>query len=253
MGGDNILELNELKNKFYNIKNQGWVKSKMNNSGSIGLTFEKLIGIENNELELPDFGQIEIKTKTAHNNCFTSLFCCTPTGPHYHEVERLKDVYGYPDAILKKFNVLNNSINSKSFTKIGNKYFFKLIVNRYKKKIFLCIFNINKKLLEDFVYWDFDVLEEKLYRKLKNLAYVKAYKKKIKNDIYFKYYSMKIYRLKNFETFINLLENGNINIVFKIGIFRDSKKSGKIHDHGTAFVIHEKDILKLYDFIKLYN
>lgn len=246
-------EFQQLKNKFYEIKKKGWIRSEITNSGSIGLTFEKLIGIENNELELPDFGEIEIKTKTAFNDCFTSLFCCTPTGPHYHEVERLKNTYGYPDSILKKYNVLNTSFNSTKVTKVGNQYLFKIKVDKIKKKIFLAIYDINLNLLENYVYWDFDILEEKLYRKLKYLAYVKAFKKKIDNIKYFKYYSMKIYKLKGFETFINLLENGTINVVFKIGIFRNNKNLGKIHDHGTAFTIEEKNIAKLYDHIKTYN
>lgn len=101
----------ELKEKFYNVKKMGWIKSDTNNTSGIGNTFERLIGIENNELEIPDFKTIEIKTKTQYSDAYTLLFSCTPTGPHYHEVERLKDLYGYPDSILKNYNVLNTSIS----------------------------------------------------------------------------------------------------------------------------------------------
>ena len=105
--------ITELSNKFYKIKNSGWIKSFRNDSGAIGHTFEKLIGINCNELEIPNFNQIEIKTKTKYSDSYTTLFCCTPTGPHYHEVERLKNKYGYPDSKLKNYNVLNTSICSK--------------------------------------------------------------------------------------------------------------------------------------------
>ena len=108
-------------------------------------------------------------------------------------------------------------------------------------------------LIEDEVYWDFDILKEKLYRKLKYLAYVKALKKKIYDQKYFKYYEMKIYKLKDFKTFINLLDIGIIRISIKIGIYRDDKRKGNIHDHGTSFCIQEENLEKLYDLIDIYK
>ena len=246
-------QINELKEKFYKIKNEGWIKSCRNDYGGIGCTFEKLIGINSNELEIPDFKQIEIKTKTKYSNSYTTLFNCTPTGPHYHEIERLKDKYGYPDSNLKQYNVLNTSIYSKYKNKVGLNFFFELKVDKEKCKIFLIIYNKYGDIIEDNVYWDFDILKEKLYRKLQYLAYIKALKKKINYEKYFKYYEMKIYKLKNFETFIKLLDEGIIRISIKIGVFRDEKKLGKIHDHGTSFGIQEENLDKLYDLIEIYK
>ena len=64
---------------------------------------------------------------------------------------------------------------------------------------------------------------------------------------------MKIYKLKDFNTFINLLDSGIIRISIKIGIFREGNKLGKIHDHGTSFCIQEENLNKLYDLIKIYK
>ena len=169
-----IESIKYLKKLFYEIKNKGWIESETNNLGSIGHTFEKLLGIQTNELEFPDFDGIEIKTKNKYSSSYTTLFCCTPTGPHFHEVERLKDLYGYPDSKLKECNVLNTSVYSKYKNKVGLNYYFELKVDKEKQKIFLLIFNDKKELIENIVYWDFDVLEEKLYRKLKYLAYIKG-------------------------------------------------------------------------------
>ena len=52
-----------LINKFNNIKNMGWVSSIKKGSAGIGLTFEHLIGVNENEFEIPDFNGIELKTK----------------------------------------------------------------------------------------------------------------------------------------------------------------------------------------------
>ena len=64
---------------------------------------------------------------------------------------------------------------------------------------------------------------------------------------------MKIYKLKDFETFINLIEKGIIRISLKIGVFRTGKRVGKIHDHGTSFCIEENNLDKLYDLIETYK
>lgn len=246
-------EIKDLKELFYVIKNKGWIESSSNNLGSIGHTFEKLIGIQSNEFEWPDFQGIEIKTKNKYSSSHTTLFCCTPTGPHFHEVDRLKNLYGYPDLKLKKYKVLNTSVYANFKSKVGIRYYFELKVDKEKQKIFLLIFNHKKELIEDVVFWDFDILEEKLYRKLKYLAFIKADKLYKQNKKYFKYYLMKIYKLKDFETFINLIEKGIVRISLKIGIFRTGKKAGQIHDHGTSFCIQEDNLEKLYDLIEVYK
>ena len=57
-----------LNNKFNSIKNMGWIQSIKKGSSGIGLTFEHLIGINENEFEIPDFNGIELKTKRSKSN-----------------------------------------------------------------------------------------------------------------------------------------------------------------------------------------
>lgn len=242
-------DFNDLKKKFYEIKKRGWIKSDRSDYGGIGITFENLVGIPNNELEIPDFGLIEIKTKTTDCDSYTTLFNRVPTGPHYHEVERLKDLYGYSDSVLKNAKVLNTAIYCNKLTKVESKFYFCLNIDRMNQKIFLNIFNCKKNLIEKEVFWDFDILKEKLYRKLKYLAIIKAKKKLVNGEKFFKYYKMDVYKLKNFDTFIYLIEKGIIRVSLKIGVFRNGNKIGKIHDRGTAFGIKEQNLKYLYSII----
>lgn len=249
-----LKEINDLNTKFISIKNKEWIESDKNNifiKGNAGITFEKLIGLTPNQFEIPDYNGIEIKTKYSNYNNYIGLFNSTPDGPHYHEVERLKNKYGYPDSQYKHFKVLNCTIYVNKTEKIGLKYFFKLRIDKKYEKLFLLIYDIKGNLLEDRVYWDFDTLKEKLYRKMKYLAFIKADKKIINNNIYFKYNKLTFYKLKNFETFIKLIESGHIRISFKIGIYKSKEKLGKIYDHGTSFSIKEKDLPKLYQIIEI--
>lgn len=240
-------EIKALQEQFMKIRNKGWIKSIRSGSTGIGATLEHLLGIEENGLEIPDFGEVEIKTKRNYSKSYTTLFNCTPEGPHYHEIERLKDKYGYPDNDLKQYKVLNNSVFANDKTKVGSNYYFKLNVDRGQKKIFLNIIDIYGNVVENNVYWTFDTLMEKLHRKVKNIAFVDAIRKYIGNDEYFKYYKLTLYFLKDFNIFINLIEQGVIRITFKISIFKSGKRIGQIHDHGTGFDIKQNDLLKLYN------
>lgn len=243
-------QINKLKRKFINIKDKGWIKSIRSGNTGIGMTFEYLLGIEENNLEISDYNGIEIKTKRNYSNSYTTLFNYTPEGKHYHEIERLKNIYGYPDKDNKNYKILNNSIYSNIRTWIGTKYQFKLNVDKVNQKIYLCIFDSEGTLIEKNVYWDFDIIKEKLYRKVKTIAFISALRKFINKEEYFKYYKMTIYSFKDFDTFINLIEKGIIRITFKIGVFKTGKRTGQIHDHGTGFDIKEKDMHLLYD---IYN
>ena len=242
----------KLKEEFIKIKKMGWIKSVNRGSNGVGFTLESLFGISKNELEIPDYNGIELKARRYSSTSYIILFSCKPEGKYYHEVERIKDEYGYPHSIFNEYKVLNNSVYANKKNKIGNNYYFKLDVSRIEERIYLLIYDINNKLLERTVYWDFDVLKEKLYRKLKWLALIKAYSKKscIEQCEYFKYEEMKIYCLKNFSTFIHLLEKGIIRVNFKLNIKTKGDKIGQIHDHGTSFDIKECDLVKLFDILK---
>lgn len=244
-----IEKVEQLKKEFLKIKNKGWIKGKGFGYNSIGVTFEQLLGLQQNELEIGDYEGIEIKTKRYNSRSYITLFSYTPEGKYYHEVERIKDTYGYPHKKYFKYKVLNNSVYGDKKNKIGLNFYFKLCVDRENNKIYLEIYDKNKNLIEKNVYWDFDIIKQKLYIKLKVLALIKSYNKVINDKEYFKYNEIKIYELKSFDVFINLIEKGFVRINFKLNINTSENKFGKIHDHGTSFDILEEDLEKLYNRI----
>lgn len=99
-------------------------------------------------------------------------------------------------------------------------------------------------------YWDFESLKRVLERKLKYLAIAKAFVKTVNEKRYYKYSMLNIYELKSFENFLTALEKGKIIVTFAIDYFKDEKRYGQIHDHGTAFTILESDLK--YVFKKIY-
>lgn len=240
----------DLNNEFQKIKEMGWIESKRNGATGIGYTFECLLNKKEENFNIPDYKGIEIKTKYIYSRGKVHLFCAAPDGDYLFENKRLVEKYGYPDKNCASNHVFNCTINAKDYIQIGTQFLFKLDVNRKEEKIRLLVANKEYKIIDKEISWSFDLLRRRLNRKLQYLSIVNAYKKTINKKEYFHYYKIDFYHLKNFNTFINLLEDGIVKISFCIGIYKNGTKKGKIHDHGTSFEIQESDIKELYNFIK---
>ena len=240
----------ELKKKFLEIKKLGYVKTIRNGSTGIGATFEYLIGKVEDKLEIPDYKGIEIKTRRAYSRSSISLFNATPKNDEFMNLEKLRDKYGYPDKKDKNLKRFAVKISAVSKEKVGLFYRVKLVVDRNIRKIFLCVYDLNDVCIDNSYYWDFSILEEKIMRKLSILALVKAWPNKINEIEYFKYYKMNFYILKQFENFICAIEEGKINVSFKIGNFYEKYRYGEIHAHGVSFVIKEENLDAIYDIYR---
>ncbi len=241
--------IQKLKTEFERIYKLGWIKCNSKGTGSAGNTFELLLKKPIENFEIPDFEDIEIKTKKIFCGDYITLFSATPDGKYLFEIKRLRNTYGYPHKKEKNIKVLNISVFAKKITTLGSRFLFSLKVEKEQQKIFLCVLNRNNEIIDMNTFWTFELLEEKLYRKLKTLAIVDVLQKKVNGQSFYKYDNITFYKLKNFDEFINLIENGVIRITFKIGTFCSGKRYGEIHDHGTSFDIKEKDLEKLYNLI----
>ncbi len=239
-----------LQKRFLEIKKMEYVKTVRNGPTGIGTTFEYLLGKSQESFEIPDFYGIEIKTKRSYSKSYITLFNAVPTGSHFHETKRLRDSYGYPSKKDKLLKELHTDVYSKRMVKVGLWYYFQLEINYEQKKIILLIYNYQKKLIDNSTYWDFDILKEKLERKLQVLAVVKAWPNRINHTEYFKYYKMNIYILRDYNHFIKAIENGFIKISLKIGSYDKLEKYGKIKEHGVGFSIREEDLLKIFDIYR---
>ena len=233
-------DLLSLKNEFTRIKNMGYVESTRNGPTGIGKTFEDLIGKEEDRECLPDYKGIEIKTKLSYTKAFINLFNYSPKGKTTCEIKRLVTKYGYYGQRL------NTILRTTMPTLVRNRYLFKLVIDYQNKRIYLEIYNKYLDFLEKEAYWTFQDIENKLYTKLQYLALVKAFIKRSKKVNYYKYYSISFFKLKTFNDFLKLIEDGTIAIFIRISTFEN-----QIKDYGTSFSIKEENLYKLFDKINI--
>ena len=244
-------DIKELYKKFCAIKEQGWIKSERKGYTGVGYTFEKLIQKEEENFPIPDFKSIEIKTHRKYSKRNIHLFNATPDGDYLFPIKRILETLGYPDKNDKKIKIFNMSFTAKEFTNIGYYKKGKIVVDEENEKIKFIVYDYEGKDLNMNVSWSYKLLKERLDLKLKYLALINADSKIKNNNEYFNYNEINFYKLKDFNSFIELIKTGNIVVNFKIGVFKDGKRKGQIHDRGTDFSISTTDFEKLYKKIPL--
>ena len=128
-------DFKEFRDIFVKIRKKGWVKSLREGDTGIGYTFEKLIGKQEENLPIADFGSIEIKTTRTNSRKRIHLFSAVPDGDFLFPIKRIIRTIGYPDKQNPQFKVFQMGFNGKDFSSIG--YYKKGIikVNYEKKKI----------------------------------------------------------------------------------------------------------------------
>ena len=70
----NTMTLADFVQRFNELKRRGWVRSLRSGPTGIGKTLEELLGIEENNIAVPDLGSIEPKAHRIHPNSMITLF-----------------------------------------------------------------------------------------------------------------------------------------------------------------------------------
>jgi hypothetical protein len=242
---------------FIEIEKRGWIKNtRTGNSGSVGNILEDLLGIEENNLPIPNAAEWELKAQRKNTTSLTTLFHCEPSPRAIKFVPQvLLQNYGWThqDAGTKY------SEHEKSFrqTISGNTRSdrgFCVKINRSEKKVLISfdastVSEAHQNWLHDVKikiglgelspqpYWGFDDLEHKAGTKLLNCFYVQADVKRENEDEFFHFNKVIMLQTFSFANFLNEIEAGNILVDF-------DARTG--HNHGTKFRLRQNCLPKLY-------
>ena len=243
------------------IREKGWIpNARSGNVGGIGNTLEDLLGIEENNLPIPNASEWELKCQRKETTSLTTLFHMEPSPralkfvpqillPKYGWVHQLAGDR-YPDNEMS----FRQTIHGLSRSDRG----FKVVVDKDEKKILISfdagtVDNRHSEWLKSVKdrigldelnpqpYWGFNDLFHKAGTKLLNCFYVQAETKKIDGKTHFFYSDIMILQGLSLENFLESIENGQILVDF-------DARTG--HNHGTKFRLRQNALPALYSQVQ---
>jgi len=257
----------ELINAMRDIFDQGWYKSvkktlDTRNDGAVGNTLETLLGIEENNLPIPNAREWELKGQRSHSSSLVTLKHIEPSPTAAKIVPNiLLPLYGWKHKQAgKKYPNTEMSFRSTTSASCPTNRGFRILVDRANKKVRF-LFNssqvdtsnqdiatwlesVKKRVglgpINPEPYWGFDDLKYAIGSKMMNCFYVVADTKVEGGYEYFKYIRLLILSGFSFEKFIKCVEDGSILIDF-------DARTG--HNHGTKFRLKQGRWIDLYSSV----
>jgi len=210
--------LAKIKKELKALKEFGWIKSNRKHNTGIGKTLEDYLKIKENNIALPDFGVMELKSQRAGTASMMTLFTKKPEGITNAEILKR---FGYPDPEFPNHLILHQTITNGK--KNGRGFHCKVDFKQGKLLILK-----NRTVLG---YYELEFLRQKADEKIGNgLILVFANCKKEKGHEYF--YFTEAWLLKDIDP-KQFLALSKYDI--RLGVYRSGKNAGKPHDHGSAF------------------
>jgi hypothetical protein len=215
------------------------------------------LGIEENNLPIPNASEWELKTQRLNTSSLTTLFHIEPSPraikfvPH---VLLLNYGWRHKEAGKKhpenemsfRQTIHGNSPSDRGFMVVVNRENRKVLISFDRTKVadshkdwLQCVKSrIGLCELNPQPYWGFDDLANKAGTKLLNCFYVQAEVKKERETEYYKYSKVMMLQKFNFNAFLKELEKGNILVDF-------DARTG--HNHGTKFRLRQNRLPYLYE------
>lgn len=248
----------ELINRLKEISAMGWVlNARRGNAGGIGNTLEDLLGIQENNLPVPNAAEWELKTQRINTTSLTTLFHFEPSPRAIRFVPQvLLPMYGwahqesnkkYPKGEMSfRQTIHGQSRSDRGFMVVINRNARKILISfdaesvdiRHKKWLGLVKKRVGLEELNPQPYWGFDDLEHKAGTKLLNTFYVQAEVKMERKKEYYHYTRITMLQKFGFEGFLRALEEGKVLVDF-------DARTG--HNHGTKFRMRQDCLPMLYE------
>ena len=239
------------------IRERGWVENvRQNNTGGVGNTLEYLLGIQENNLPIPNAAEWELKAHRKNTPSLITLFHMEPSPTACKFVSKiLLPNYGWAHKQAgQRYGAdemsFRQTIRANQFSDRG----FSVRIDRTERK-FAVVFDARKiddrhhewrqsvteragtSGLNPYPYWGFGDLFCKVGTKLHNCFYLEADVKKKNGKEYFHYTEIMMLSDLSPEKFVQAVEDGHVYVDF-------DARTG--HNHGTKFRIKSSAIPSLY-------
>jgi hypothetical protein len=258
----------ELIEAIRKISKRGWISSvkttiDTRNDGAVGNTLEILLGIEENNLPIPNTQEWELKGQRLYTSSLVTLKHIEPSPRGSRVVATvLLPLYGWEHKEAgKKYHSNERSFRSTtsaiSYTNRG----FRLVLDRKLGKLRF-VFDASQadksdpqivnwlesvyqrvgfEPLNPEPYWGLDDLKYEIGAKIKNCFYIIADTRVERGHEFFKYIKLLVLNGFSFDGFLKCIEEGVVLVDF-------DARTG--HNHGTKFRIRQNQWHRLYTSVK---
>ena len=224
------MSIAEFKRKFSELKSQGFVKSLRRGPTGIGYTFETLMGVEENNLALPDIDGVEIKTHRDNANSMVTLFTFNKKAWQMDQLEAIRK-YGTP--------------NDKG--RLGLYYTMSMTPN--SAGLFLTVddesISVRHTSGESIAVWKLDSLVERFLKKIPALLFVSAHVEERAGSEYFHFYRAQLMRDTSKSLLSELFKTSALLVDLRL-----HDKDTHARNHGTGFRVPENKLPLLFNKVE---
>lgn len=257
-----IYTKDELIDELRRIKKLGWIQNaRGGNVGGIGNTLEDLLGIEENNLPIPNAAEWELKCHRADTSSLVTLCHMEPSPRALKFVPQiLLPYYGWYHQEAGKTYETNEMSFRQTISGAGRSDRGFMVMVDWESQKVLISFNakvvdhrhiewlksVEKRIglgeLNPQPYWGFADLEHKIGTKLLNTFYIQAKVKKEVKQEYYWYSDIMMLQGFSLKKLLTGIEGGYVYIDF-------DARTG--HNHGTKFRFRQNMLHQLYEHITI--
>lgn len=242
------------------IRGRGWIpNARPGNAGGVGNTLEDLLGIEENNLPIPNAAEWELKCQRAGSPSLTTLFHMEPSPrairfvpavllPNYGWAHQQAGERYSQDEMSFRQTISALSRTDRGFGIVIDRKLGKVVVSFHSNKVDArhgeWVNTVQKRVglgeLNPQPYWGFEDLFHKAGTKLLNCFYVQADVRRVEGSEQFLYSSILMLQRFSLNMFLQAIEKGDVLIDF-------DARTG--HNHGTKFRLRQSAFPSLYDTV----
>ncbi|HOT91340.1 MAG TPA: MvaI/BcnI family restriction endonuclease [Anaerolineae bacterium] len=239
------------------IRNMGWIpNARPGNTGGLGNTLEDLLGIEENNLPIPNATEWELKCHRIDTTSLITLFHMEPSPRALKFVPRVfLPLYGWPhqeagskygtEEMSFRQTISGNQRSDRGFMVVVDRSQNKVLVSfdaatvdpKYKTWLDSVAGRAGLGELNPQPYWGFEDLRHKAGTKLLNCFYVQAETKREEGKEFFRYSNIMVLQGFNLDSLLSGIEQGYVYVDF-------DARTG--HNHGTKFRLRQAQFPLLY-------
>ncbi|HRK28127.1 MAG TPA: MvaI/BcnI family restriction endonuclease [Chitinophagales bacterium] len=223
------MEVKTLQAKLEKVKKMGYVVSMRKGNTGIGYTLETLLGIVENNIKLPDFGTIELKSKRKNASTPVTMFTFNKAVWKIKQIEVIKN-YGYKDTTgrLALYCFVGSKPNPQGL---------------YLKttKTSLQMYHNDGTLIAE---WQADNLAETFRKKMPALVLVQA-ETRVNSDEKEEFYYNEAYLLSepSGRKLLEMISKEEILVDIRMHV----NLRGSVRNHGTAFRTDESKLMNCFN------